>query len=190
MGELIYNQTEIPREQYRYGLRASAAVGCGWIATYNALLLLGHTTDIEALIRYYEWQLPLIHGNLGTSFWAPAAVFRNWGFPVKVIVNRNRFDEEAARADACILFYHWRKGLKLGAHFVALHHTAAGFVGYNTYRDSSGPDHYGDSLEEFLKRQGCFGCVLIAIKQKGQETAASGESKKTPLSERRNKYTQ
>ena len=39
--DLIYNQNHIPREQYRYGLRASAAVGCGWLATYNALTLMG-----------------------------------------------------------------------------------------------------------------------------------------------------
>lgn len=166
MNELIYNQTQIPKEQYRYSFRSSAATGCGWIATYNALLLLGHTTDIEALIRYYEWQLPLIHGNAGTSFWAPAAAFRKWGFPVKVIVNRKRFDEEGAKADACILFYHWRKGVKLGAHFVALHHGEAGFVGYNTYKNSTGPDFYGDSLEEFIKKQGYFGEVLIAIRKK------------------------
>ena len=40
MMDLIYNQHQIPREQWRYGLRSSAAVGCGWIATYNALRLL------------------------------------------------------------------------------------------------------------------------------------------------------
>lgn len=168
MNELIDNQTKIPKDQYRYGLRSSAATGCGWIAAYNALGLLGYTVDIEELIRYYEWQLPLIHGNLGTSFWAPAVCFRKWGFPVEVVVNRKSFNQAAQRADACILFYHWRKGLKMGAHFVALHHTAEGFVGYNTYRNSHGPDHYGDSLEAFLKRRGYFGCVLIAIAGKGR----------------------
>ncbi len=171
MNELIFNQTSIPKEKYRYGLRSSAATGCGWIATYNALLLLGYRIDIEALIRYFEWLLPLIHGNAGTSFWAPAVCFRKWGFPVKLIGNRRRFDEEAAASDVCVLFYRWRKGIRLGAHFVALHRTAEGFVGYNTYRNSSGADHYGDSLEEFLKRQGYFGCVLIAIKRKDQEAA-------------------
>lgn len=163
MPKLIENQNNIPRDQYRYGLRSSAATGCGWIATYNALALLGYTVEPEDLIRYYEWQLPLIHGNLGTSFWAPAVCFRKWGFPVKVILDRKRFDQEGKDADVCILFYHWRKGARLGAHFVALHHRPEGFVGYNTYRNSSGADHYGDSLEAFLKRQGYFGCVLIAI---------------------------
>lgn len=95
MNDFIYNQHDIPKEQYRYGLRASADVGCGWVATWNALQILGYKTDIPALIRYYEWQLPLIHGNTGTSFWGPAVCFRKWGFPVKIVVDTKRFDEAA-----------------------------------------------------------------------------------------------
>ena len=160
---MICNQRKIPKEQWRYGLRSSAAVGCGWIATYNALQIMGYRAKPEALIRYYEWQLPLIHGNAGTSFWGPAVRFRQWGFPVRLVVNREAFDAAAKKADACILFYHWRKGLKMGAHFVALEHTPGGFVGYNTFRSSQGPDYYGESLDAFLKKQKYFGAVLIAI---------------------------
>ena len=166
MTDLIYNQQDIPREQYRYGLRASKDTGCGWIATYNALRLMGCKTDIERLIRYYEWQLPLIHGNAGTSFWGPAVCFQKWGFPVKLVVDRKQFDEEARQAEACVLFYRWRKACRLGAHFVALHHTDRGFVGYNTYRNSTGPDLYGESLDGFLRQRKYFGCVLIAIQNK------------------------
>ena len=67
MDSLIYNQNHIPKEQYRYGFRASADTGCGWVATHNALCLMGYRTDVKELIRYYEWQLPLIHGNAGIS---------------------------------------------------------------------------------------------------------------------------
>ena len=166
---MICNQNEIPRDVHRYGLRASADTGCGWIATCNALELMGCKTDIDGLIRYYEWQLPLVHGNAGTFFWAPAVCFKTWGFPVDIILDRRKFDEAARAADACILFYRWRKGMKLGAHFVALHHTVSGFVGYNTYRNSTGPDAYGNSLDGFLKKKGYFGCILICI-QKKQDT--------------------
>ena len=166
MKDLIYNQHDIPKEEHRYGLRASAATGCGWVATHNALRLMGYKTDIDQLIRYYEWQLPLIHGNAGTSFWGPVVCFKNWGFPVEVIPDRRRFDEAAKEADACILFYRWRRNYKIGAHFVALQHTANGFVGYNTYRNSTGPDPYGNSLNSFLKQKKYFGCVLITIRKK------------------------
>ena len=166
MADLIYNQKKIPRDQWRYGFRSSAATGCGWIATYNALRLMGYTTDIQKLIHYYEWQLPLIHGNMGTSLWGPALRFHQWGFPVTMTVKRKDFDRVAEDSDVCILFYRWRKQWKIGAHFVALHHTDEGFIGYNTFTTSTGPDRYGSSLDTFLKRRGYFGAVLIGIRKK------------------------
>ena len=166
MDGLIYNQRDIPKDKWRYGLRSSAATGCGWIATYNALKLMGYKTDIEELIRYYEWQLPLIHGNAGTSFWGPALCFKNWKFPVEICTNRGRFDEVVVHSDVCILFYHWRKGCRLGAHFVALQHTGQEILAYNTYRNSTGPDRLGPSLAGFLKEKSYFGCVLIGIRNK------------------------
>ena len=166
MTDLIYNQHHIPADQHRYGFRTSAATGCGWIATYNAARLLRYRVDIDELIRWYERTLPLIHGNAGTTLLAPALRFQQWGFPVKIVVNPKRFDEEAKAADACILFYRWRKKWKLGAHFVALHHTEEGFIGYNTFKTSSGPDPYGGSLSAFIKKHHFFGAVLICIRDK------------------------
>ena len=166
MNDLIFCQRNIPKNELRYGLRTSAATGCGWIAAYNALRLLGKRADKEELIRYFERQLPLLHGNTGTSFWGPAAFFAHHGFRVRMEVRRDRFDALAEEFPVCILFYYWRRGLKIGAHFVALHKTDRGIVGYNTYTDSKGPDHYGGSLEEFLKKQGYFGCVLAGISEK------------------------
>ncbi len=163
MPQLIFNQHQIPKNQLRYGLRASAAVGCGWIATYNALALMGYCAEPQDLIRFYEHQLPLIHGTFGTSFWGPAACLRQWGFPVRVVLHREQFDEAAKNAPVCILFYRWHDRHRLGAHFVALQHTEQGFVGYNTYRSSVGPDCYGASLESFLRRKKYFGAVLITV---------------------------
>ena len=166
MNDLIYNQNHIPKEQWRYGFRSSAAVGCGWVATYNALRLMGYRAEPEELIRMYEKMLPLIHGNTGTNAFAPALCFRKWGFPVELVYRRERFDEAAKASDACILFYYWKGKWKMGAHFVALHHTETGFVGYNTYKNSTGPDRYGESLTEWLKQRKYFGTVLICIKNK------------------------
>lgn len=166
MDDLIYNQYKIPKEQWRYGLRASADVGCGWIATYNALRLMGYRAEPEELIRYFERQLPIIHGNLGTNILGPALCVKQMGFPTKVIAQRKRFDQAAKDAKACILFYRWKKQWKIGAHFVALQYKDGVFVGYNTYKNSIGPDVYGESLERFLKNRKYFGAVLIAIDDK------------------------
>lgn len=160
---MIENQKNIPKDQWRYGLRSSAATGCGWIATYNALAMMGYRVEPEKLIRYYESQLPGIHGNLGTSLWAPAVYFRHWGFSVRMTARRQTFDRVVKESDAAILFYRWRKKWKIGAHFVAVNHGDTGFYGYNTYTNSRGADQYGESLSDFLKRKGYFGAVLIGI---------------------------
>lgn len=166
MDDLIYNQTQIPKDQWRYGFRTSAATGCGWIATYNALRLMGYKTDPQQLIRYYELQLPLIHGNMGTSFWGPALRFRQWGFPVTLCADPRKYDNIVEKSDVCILFYHWYGKCKLGAHFVALHKCDGIITGYNTYTNSTGPDCYGSSLEGFIKKRKYFGTVLIGIRNK------------------------
>ena len=164
--ELIYNQRKIPKDQWRYGLRSSAAVGCGWIATYNALGLMGYYVEPEALIDYYEKQLPLIHGNTGTNVLGPAVCMKQMGFPTRVSAERKEFDALAKEADVCILFYRWTKKWRYGAHFVAVEYRDGRFIGYNTFRDSSGPDQYGESLDGFLKEKKFFGPVLIAVKDK------------------------
>ena len=143
--DLIYCQRDIPKEQWRYGLRSSAATGCGWIACFNALKLMGYEAKPEDLIRYFERQLPLIHGNCGTTILAPAVLFKQMGFPVKVTAKRERMDEAAKQADVNILFYRWHSGFKFGSHFVTLQYRDGNFTGYNTFKNSKGADDYGGS---------------------------------------------
>ena len=166
MNDLICNQHDIPKNQWRYGFRTSAATGCGWIAVYNALRLLSYRAEPENLIRYFQRQLPLIHGNAGTSILGPAIFFLQKGFRVKLAVRRRNFDDLAKHSDVCILFYRWRKKWKFGAHFVALQYRGGTFTGWNTYKNSTGPDPYGPSLAEYLKRRHYFCPVLIGIKDK------------------------
>ena len=165
MNDLIYCQQDIPKGQWRYGFRSSAATGCGWIATYNALRLLGKEAEPEELIRFYERQLPLIHGNLGTTILAPAFYFKKLGCKVEWTACYDRFDNMAKTSDVCILFYRWHKKWKIGAHFVTVQHTPEGILGYNTYRNSKGPDRYGQSLETFIRQRKSFGAVLIGIRK-------------------------
>ena len=166
MDDLIYNQRKIPKNQWRYGFRSSAATGCGWIATYNSLRLMRYKAEPKNLIRYYERQLPLIHGNAGTSILAPALFFLHHGFSVMVSARRKKFDRMVQQSDVCILFYRWREKFMFGAHFVTVTYADGKFTGYNTYRNSEGPDPYGESLEAFLKEKKYFCPVLIAIKDK------------------------
>ena len=166
MDDLIYNQRKIPKHKWRYGFRSSAATGCGWIAVYNALRLMNYRAEPEQLIRYFSRQLPLIHGNAGTTIPGPALFFLQKGFPVRMDVRRSKFDALVRGSDAAILFYRWRRKWRFGAHFVTVRWDGRNFIGYNTFRNSEGPDLYGDSLEAFLKKQKYFTPVLTVIRDK------------------------
>lgn len=164
--DFIYCQRNIPKEKWRYGFRSSAVTGCGWIATYNALLLLGKHVAPEKLIRFYERQFPLVNGNTGTFLFSPAIFFKRHGYSVKITAIPTHFDKVVEDSDVCILYYWWREKWKFGAHFVALHKTDKGIIGYNTYRNSKGPDNYGESLELFMMKKRYFGGVLFGIQKK------------------------
>ncbi len=166
MENMICDQKNIPKDRWRYGLRASSATGCGWIAAYNALCLLGYRPKAEPIIRWFERNVPLINGNLGTFVLTPVQFFRKLGFSVGVTAKRSAFDDAAKRSEVCLLFYRWHKGLKLGAHFVALQYGEGRFYGYNTYKNSSGPDDYGESLEKFLKKRKYIVPILITVDRK------------------------
>ncbi len=166
MIEFIFNQREIPKKKLRYGFRSSAAAGCGWIAVYNALLLMGHKESPEKIVRNFTWRFPIVNGNFGTFLLSPIFYFKRRGFKVQTRIRRRKFDETAKKNDACILFYYWRNKFKIGAHFVAVEYKDGKFIGYNTYRNSRGSDILGESLSGFLKKRKYFGAVLIGVKDK------------------------
>lgn len=163
MQQLIYNQRRVPE---RYGLRSMASVGCGPVATYNALSVLDDPVDLAQLICRFQRQLPGINGVTGTFIMGPAWMLHRMGYRVKLVNNRKHYDELAKNAPVCILSFYWRQKKKFGAHFVALRYVDDHFEGYNTYRTSYGPDNYGPSLDAFLTRRHYFGTVLTVIEGK------------------------
>lgn len=170
MQELIYNQHDIPRKVLRYGLRSSAATGCGWIAAYNAMTILGCRVSPQELIRRFERSMPLINGAFGTFLPDLVLFFRRQGFSPRLCAIPARFDEAAKSAPVCVMFYFWRAKRSAGAHFVTLRWLGGRFEGYNTYRNSSGPDNYGPSLEAYMKKQRWFLPLLICLEAPADET--------------------
>lgn len=166
MNDFIYNQHDIPKEQYRYGLRASGGRGLRHGSPSGTPCKFWgdkRTSRADPLLRMAAAPDPRQHRHL---LLGACGVLPEVGFPVKIVVDIKRFDEAAKNADACILFYHWRSKCRFGAHFAALHHTEKGFIGYNTYRNSTGADNYGSSLADFLRKRKYFGAVLLAINRK------------------------
>ncbi len=169
MKDLIFDQKDIPADKWRYGLKASADTGCGWIATHNALCLMGYDSDPEKLIKWYERSLPIINGNFGTFIFSIKAFFALRGFKTSMIAKATRIDSAVKNCDVGILFYRWKKKMKFGSHYVTVKYKDGRYVGLNAFTGSRAMEDYGLSLESFLKKRGYFGAILLALKDKNRE---------------------
>ena len=155
----IYNQNTGVASQYWFGLFRSSHNGCGWIATYNALIMLGNPQEPYKIISYYEKWGALVYGAAGILPTAVAGYFRSRGYTVKVSYNTSKFDTQAKSNTANVLFY-WHDN---GAHNIAVRWNGWEFIGYNVYSGDSGPKYLGASLAAFLKTNGYTGAMLTSI---------------------------
>lgn len=162
---MIYSQRSIPKEKWRYGCRTSAAAGCGWIAVYNALILLGRRAEPEELIRFFLRRVPLLNGTFGTMPLSPMAYFRKIGLRTAYTFRRKKMDELVKNSDAAVVYYCWRVKFSFGAHFIAVRYDGRNFIGYNVFSRAKGPSVLGPSLDGFIRKDGDFFPVVIGVKK-------------------------
>lgn len=158
---LLLNQREAPASAFRYGFFRSGYNGCGWVAAHNACRILGDDVPPAEIISDFERYGAILFGLFGTSPAALTHFFRKRGYRVVTSAKRDRFDAMAKAADVSILWFWHRRG----AHFIALHPTAQGFVGYNVYSDVRRPVLLGASVREFLEKRNYHAPRLIAVQK-------------------------
>ena len=129
----------------RYGITTLEPLGCGWIATYNALIMLGNRTDPCDLIRDFEMNNLFYYGVFGTNGNNLARYLSKQGYEVTItylekydLNNDNELNSEnelkpvceiIKQNDANILFY---KTSDVG-HFIAIKYdeTDNAYIAYN-----------------------------------------------------------
>lgn len=142
-----------------FGFYRSSYNGCGWIATYNATIMLGKRVAPADIIGEYELTGAVLYGTFGIQPYAITAFFRNKGYKVTTTYDSSKFDKVAKKNQANIIWF-WHSS---GAHYVALKRDGTKFVGYNTFNNSSGVDNWGTSISAFLTKYGYTGSILISI---------------------------
>ncbi len=155
----IYNQVSGTASELWFGFFKSSHNGCGWIATYNALLMLGNRINPCDIIGEYELTGAVLFGALGIQPYAITHFFRWRGYKVTVTYDTSKFDTVAKKNKANIVWYWHGKG----AHYVALKWNGSAFLGYNTYAQSSGVDIWGTSISGYISGNNWTGCMLISI---------------------------
>lgn len=102
--------------EYRMSHVTSAKYGCGWVACYNALRLLGNPQPAAKVIRQLE-NFFVLGGYMGTHAGGIASFFHQYGYRVKLSFSAVGLHSIYPPAKANVVFY--IRGPKRGAHFVA-----------------------------------------------------------------------
>lgn len=160
--DFIFDQNTGNAAQMKLGFFKSGFNGCGWIATHNALLLLGKKPKSEKIITEYELTGAVLFGLFGISPLSVALFFRRRGYPTVISIRRRRMDSAAKEAQCSILYYWHRRG----AHYIACRWDGNRFVGYNTWLNSTGPEDLGPSLEKKFSSGNRKPRVLISVSRK------------------------
>ena len=152
--EYIYDQTSSPHGETSLGIASVSHGGCGPVAVYNAMLMLGNYASLNEIIDYFEQDNGIYFGGLlGSSFYTCANYFRDQGYSVYTTKEVAAYSDLAASADACILWCWFdTKGFPfVGAHFMAFKQNGTMGRYYNPFSGSTSPYDYNGDCYSFLR---------------------------------------
>lgn len=161
--DFIYNQEDINTVgKYRYGYTKTGPQGCGWVATYNSLKMLGEQVGPHDIIREFEMNGMTLDGLTGIHPLNVAHYLFKKGYAVTITVNKNEFKKAAQNNTTNIMCYRH----PYGGHYVAIKYDGEKFIGYNTFCDKNEPDILGDEISVIKKSATAGeyeGLLLISI---------------------------
>ncbi len=133
--DFIYSQTQPERARLRLGAVDLAYGGCGPVACYNVLRLLGdERTALEDITQWYQNHHGLLFGGrLGSTPWTAARYLRSRGCRVKLLFCREKQEQALQTGAPCILWYAYRSGRRPQAHFLALQSVEESIRAYNVW---------------------------------------------------------
>ena len=135
---------------YRFGLSFLDRVGCGIIAIYNALRLLGRPEKLTDLIREFETNATetIPFGFFGINPFSMKKYFKAQYIPYIKIHRMRDFKKHQEEGGVYLLTFwndakHWTKG----AHSVALCYTDGRFIVYNRTNSNSEPMEFENAAD-------------------------------------------
>ncbi len=144
---LIDDQKSI--DYMKMGFAGAAWSGCGWVAAYNAMYLLGRPQNAADVIGFFDGSVNnFVHGAFGVAPYAITLYFVSMGCTGKI--NSVMFcmpsdtEEVARKASVCILLYAHSQG----AHYVALKWDGEKYNIYNDLNKTS------KTIKEHLEKVG------------------------------------
>lgn len=135
----INGQGLCPVKDMRYGIVDIARAGCGVIAVYNALLLLGNPHRFYEVAAWGDRKAAAAFGLLGTIPPKERQLFQRLGYAVTSVTDVKLLDRHAQAADVCLFTFWNQKGsIRRGMHTVCLQYRSGAIDVYNLSNLSAG----------------------------------------------------
>lgn len=136
---------------FRIGTKQFAQSGCGAIAVFNALSIIGREPDLSEIIDFLERKGLVCYGKFGIN---PVAIGKylnrenvNWKRYGGVDLPEHLYE----RGDSVIALYGWASHSGCGNHYVALERLEDGWKAYNVYNNAEKAIVYPD-LKTFMEQ--------------------------------------
>lgn len=133
----------------RIGSCAFSHSGCGAIATFNAMSMIGLEPRMEEIVDFYEHKGLILNARMGVN---PSAVKRyldannlQWRF----YSGKNDWDANWGDDRVAIVLYWWVNPKGCGAHYVAVERTDEGICVYNEFGNRDTAYKYKD-IQTFI----------------------------------------
>ncbi len=125
-------------ENYKFGTFRLSYNGCGVIATYNILKLLGKEENLEDIIREYDIYGSNFFGLFGTNPLGVKRFFNRRGADVKFIFDKNKFENEAKKSKLSMFVY----ASLSGGHYLLIEYDeeADTFLAINPWLETTGEE--------------------------------------------------
>ena len=167
----IFNQRADEMHQYRFGFNQVGNVGCGLVATYNALLLLENQTESHNIIPMYFHdvireceQIGLFAYNMGVHPFATAQFFIQKNYDVNISFSNFDGIVNDENIENIVNIMHYTHGG--GTHYVAIKYENQKFKGYNAFCNKKTFDEF-DSIATLKNGNNTYqGKILISISEK------------------------
>ncbi len=112
-------------KDWKFGAKTFDYNGCGVIATYNVMTLLGHKVKLSEIAYEFESKKgTFVWGLFGTDPSHPYEYFKEKGIKVEQYLSYSKYEKAFRNMNtnqcAMVCFWNNKKNIKEGAHFVAV----------------------------------------------------------------------
>lgn len=160
---LINDQNTPPVSEIKMGYLKGGNNGCGWIATYNAMYLLGEPQKPADIVKYYEMAGgTVMNGLFGTNSIALNQYFIDMGLKTKYMSQPLNLDKVIADAGVAVLEYADLPYM----HYVAVYYENGIYTVYNS-GDNRGKAVEAASIDKWIAEKEYMPLVLVTVESRG-----------------------